>query len=104
MTNFRTDLNQLAKMLATLSQFIISCNDVKIDPALGSLPLHKNVLEKSRLCNEISVMAMSINTFILDKSIKNNLNRRVVRLKKCDTSFENLSKIVLFCRNKFELA
>ena len=102
-TNFRTDLNQLDKILATLSQLIISCNDVKIDPALGLLPLQKNVLEKSKLCNEISLMAISVNTFILDKSIKNNLNRRVAQLKKCDISFEKLSKIAFFCRNKFEL-
>ena len=103
MTNFRTDLNQLDKMLATLSQLIISFNDVKIDPALGLFLLQKNVLEISKFCNEISVIAMSGNTFILDKSIKNNLNRRVASLKKCDTSFKKLSKIAFFCRNKFEL-
>ena len=82
MTNFRTDLNQLDKMLATLSQLIISFNDVKIDPALGLLLLQKNILEISKFYNEISVIAMSGNTFILDKSIKNNLNRRVASLKK----------------------
>ena len=87
-------------MLATLPQLIISCNEVKIHPVLGLLPLQKNILEKSKLCNETSMMAMSVNTFILDKSIKNNLNRRVAQLKKCDTSFE---KISFFCRNKFEL-
>ena len=48
-------------------------------------------------------MAMSVSTFILGKSIKNNLNQRVAQLKKCDTSFEKLSKIAFFCRNKFEL-
>ena len=90
-------------MLATLPQLIISCNEVKIDPVLGLLPLQKNILEKSKLCNETSMMAMSVNTFILDKSIKNNLNRRVAQLKKCDTSFEKLSKIAFFCCNKFEL-
>ena len=102
-TNFRTDLNQLDKMLATLSQLIISCNDGKIDPALGLLPLQKNIREKLKLCNEISVMAMSVNTFIVDKSTKNNLNRRVAQLIKGGTSFEKLSKIAFFCRNKFEL-
>ena len=77
-TNFPTDLNQLDKILATLSQLIISCNDVKMDQALGLLHLQKSVLD-------------------------NNLNRRVVQLKKCDTRFENLSKIAFFCRNKSEL-
>ena len=43
--NFQTDLNQLDKMLAVLSQLIISYNDVKVDPALGLLPLQKNVFE-----------------------------------------------------------
>ena len=97
-TNFQTDLNQLNKMLAMLSQLIISCNNVKIDPVLGLLPLQKNVLQKSKLCNE-----MSVNTFILDKSIKTNLNQRVTELKKCDISFERLSKVAFFCCNKFKL-
>ena len=97
-TNFQTDLNQLNKMLAMLSQLIISCNNVKIDPVLGLLPLQKNALQKSKLCNE-----MSVNTFILDKSIKTNLNQRVTELKKCDISFERLSKVAFFCCNKFKL-
>lgn len=48
-------------------------------------------------------MAMSVNTFMLDKSIENNINQRVAQLKKCDTFFEKHSKIAFLCRNKFEL-
>ena len=70
---------------------------------LGLLPLQKNVLGKSKFCNEISVMAMSVNTFMLDKSIENNINQRVAQLKKGDTFFEKHSKIAFLCRNKFEL-
>ena len=105
-SSLQKDIAELLAKLTSLTLLIVECDNIIIKPSLGLMALQEQVIKKSKLCNEIAVIAMGIKCFVDNTKLKNNLNRRVAQIKQrkdisCDS--DKISQIQFFCCNGFDL-